>query len=58
MRAPRQRFSPELEDHLTEHDAEQTLAAVIDWERFAEIFDYDQRRREFSLPPDGVKIHP
>ena len=56
--APRLRFSPELEDHLTPHEAEQTLAAVIDWGRFAEIFHYDQRRREFSLPPDGVKIHP
>ncbi|MGO8739393.1 ABC transporter ATP-binding protein [Rhodoblastus sp.] len=49
--APRERFLPELEDHLTARDAEQTLAAVIDWGRFAEIFGYDQRRREFSLPP-------
>jgi NitT/TauT family transport system ATP-binding protein len=53
--APRQRFSPELEDQLSAHDAEQTLAAVIDWGRYAEIFAYDQRRREFSLPPDEMK---
>ncbi len=56
--APRQRFSPELEDHLTAHDAEQTLAAVIDWGRFAEIFEYDHRRRGFSLPAEDVNIQP
>jgi NitT/TauT family transport system ATP-binding protein len=53
--APRQRFTPELEDHLTAPDAEQTLAAVIDWGRFAEIFAYDQRRRLFSLPQETTK---
>ncbi|MGO9429620.1 AAA-associated domain-containing protein [Rhodoblastus sp.] len=37
---------------MTVPDAEQTLAAVIDWGRFAEIFAYDQRRRLFSLPPE------
>lgn len=50
--APRQRFSPELEDHQTAADAERTLAAVIDWGRFAEIFAYDQRRRLLRLPPE------
>jgi NitT/TauT family transport system ATP-binding protein len=49
--APRKRFSPELEDHLAKHEAEQTLTAVIDWGRYAEIFTYDQKHHNFSLPP-------
>ncbi len=49
--APRGRFLPELEDHLSPHEAEQTLTAVIDWGRYAEIFAYDHKRHEFSLSP-------
>ena len=51
--APRKRFSPELEDHLAKHEAEQTLTAVIDWGRYAEIFTYDQKHHNFSLPPSS-----
>lgn len=47
--APRGRFLPELEDHLSPHDADQTLTAVIDWGRYAEIFAYDQKHHKFSL---------
>jgi NitT/TauT family transport system ATP-binding protein len=47
--APRGRFLPELQDHLSPHQAEQTLTAVIDWGRYAEIFSYDHRRHKFSL---------
>jgi NitT/TauT family transport system ATP-binding protein len=47
--APRKRFLPELEDHLSPLEAGQTLTAVIDWGRYAEIFDYDQKRHAFSL---------
>lgn len=50
--APRGRFLPELEDHLSLHEAEQALTAVIDWGRYAEIFMYDQKRHRFSLAPE------
>jgi NitT/TauT family transport system ATP-binding protein len=53
--APRQRFSPELEDHLSAHDAEQTLATAINWGRYAEIYEYDQRRHCFTLTPEVTK---
>jgi NitT/TauT family transport system ATP-binding protein len=45
--APRVRFESELEDHLTRHDAERTLQAVIGWGRYAEAFDYDAKARKF-----------
>ncbi|MGD0634119.1 MAG: nitrate/sulfonate/bicarbonate ABC transporter ATP-binding protein [Beijerinckiaceae bacterium] len=48
--APRGRFLPELQDHLSPDEAERTLTAVIDWGRFAEIFIYDQKNHQFSLP--------
>jgi NitT/TauT family transport system ATP-binding protein len=47
-RAPRERFEPELEDHLSENDAGQTLRAVIDWGRYAELFAYDDETRTFT----------
>ncbi len=56
--APRERFTPELEDHLSAHDAELTLATAIDWGRYAEIFEYDQRRHSFSLPAEALKTAP
>jgi NitT/TauT family transport system ATP-binding protein len=46
--APRERFEPELEDHLSENDAGQTLRAVIDWGRYAELFAYDDETRTFT----------
>lgn len=39
----------ELEDHLTRREAEQTLAIVIAWGRYAEAFEYDDRKRLFAL---------
>ncbi len=45
--AHRGRFLPELEDHLSLHDAEQTLTAVIDWGRYGEIFAYDHKHHKF-----------
>ncbi|HUI20898.1 MAG TPA: nitrate/sulfonate/bicarbonate ABC transporter ATP-binding protein [Methylocella sp.] len=47
--APRNRFLPELEDHLSPRDASQTLTAIIDWGRYAEIFTYDQKHHKFKL---------
>lgn len=48
-RAPRSRFSDELEDHMSPEAAEQTLRAVISWGRYAEIFAYDDNTKMFSL---------
>jgi NitT/TauT family transport system ATP-binding protein len=48
-RAPRVRFAQELEDYLSDAAAEETLDAVIDWGRYAEIFAYDDQSEMFSL---------
>jgi NitT/TauT family transport system ATP-binding protein len=48
-RAPRVRFEQELEDYLTDGAAQETLDAVVDWGRYAEIFAYDDQAEMFSL---------
>jgi len=48
-RAPRLRFETEIEDHLPEEDAQETLRAVISWGRYAELFSYDDEAEMFSL---------
>ncbi len=48
-RAPSVRFLSELEDHLSDSAAEQTLRAVTMWGRYAEIFTYDDEAEAFSL---------
>jgi len=48
-RAPRVRFEAELEDHLSEEDAQETLRAIISWSRYAELFSYDDEAEMFSL---------
>jgi NitT/TauT family transport system ATP-binding protein len=48
-RAPRVRFEAEIEDHLPEEDAQETLLAVIGWGRYAELFSYDDEAELFSL---------
>lgn len=48
-RAPRVRFEQELEDFLSDSAAEETLEAVINWGRYAEIFSYDDQAEMFSL---------
>jgi NitT/TauT family transport system ATP-binding protein len=47
--APAARFRNELEDHMSESYAEETLAAVIGWSRYAELFAYDEQSETFSL---------
>ncbi len=47
--APRARFESELEDTLGPRDANRTLDTVIGWGRYAELFDYDDRRRMFRV---------
>src|SRR5215813_12366914 len=48
-RAPASRFRDELEDHMSEELAEQTLRAVISWARYGEAFAYDEHAGVFSL---------
>lgn len=43
------RFSDELEDYMTEEQAEQTLRTLISWGRYAEVFAYDDENAVFSL---------
>ena len=47
--APFGRFQEELEDHLSDDFADQTLRAVISWARYGEIFAYDETAGAFSL---------
>jgi len=47
--ARKSRFSDELEDYMSEDDAEHTLRAMISWGRYAEAFSYDDENAAFSL---------
>jgi len=48
-RAPAARFLRELEDHLSEEEAQRVLETVINWGRHAEIFAYDYDDEVLSL---------
>jgi len=48
-RAPAARFLRELEDHLSEEEAERVLDTVINWGRHAEVFAYDYDDEVLSL---------
>ena len=47
-RAPLSRFKDELEDHMTEEQAEETLRAVVSLARYGEVFSYDEQSNAFS----------
>ena len=47
--APKTRFLDELEDHMDEDAATETLKSVVSWARFAELFSYDDDAALFSL---------
>jgi NitT/TauT family transport system ATP-binding protein len=47
--APAARFLRELEDHLSESEAQRVLDTVINWGRHAEIFSYDSDTEVFNL---------
>jgi NitT/TauT family transport system ATP-binding protein len=47
--APKTRFLDELEDHMAEDSAEETLRTVVSWARFSELFSYDDDAALFSL---------
>jgi len=48
-RAPAARFLREIEDHLSEEEAERVIDTVINWGRHAEIFAYDYDTQVLSL---------
>lgn len=48
-RASKERFLSELEDYLTEEEAERVLRIIIDWGRYAEIFAYESNTGMLSL---------
>jgi NitT/TauT family transport system ATP-binding protein len=48
-KAPAARFLRELEDHLSEEEAERVLETVINWGRHAEIFAYNYDDEVLSL---------
>src|SRR5471032_1919644 len=47
--APKTRFLDELEDHMAEDAAEETLKTIVSWARFGELFSYDVDGAMFSL---------
>lgn len=47
--APARRFRDELEDFMSENYASQTLKAVTQWGRYAELYAYDEVADAFSL---------
>ena len=49
--APETRFLTELEDHLSEEEAERVFETVINWGRYAELFDRDSSGR-FFIPEE------
>ena len=52
-RAPGTRFRTELEDLLSEEEAERVLDTAIDWGRYAEVYAYDDNADVFSLDNPG-----
>lgn len=48
-RATLTRFLTELEDYLSEQEAERVLRVMIDWGRYAELFAYDDNTEMLSL---------
>lgn len=55
QRAPESRFLRELEDYLSEEEAQRVLSVVIDWGRYAELFAYDYDSGIFSLENPGAE---
>jgi NitT/TauT family transport system ATP-binding protein len=47
--APEARFRNELEDHMSEDYADETLKTIVSWGRYAELFAYDDQAEMFSL---------
>ena len=56
QRAPESRFLRELEDSLSEDEAERVLQVIIDWGRYAELFAYDYAAGVFSAENPGEEL--
>lgn len=54
--APESRFLRELEDYLTEDEAQRVLSVIIEWGRYAELFAYDYNSGIFSKENPGEEI--
>lgn len=48
-RVSKKQFLSELEQHLSENDAQRVLKIIIEWGRFAELFAYDDKAGELNL---------
>lgn len=46
-------YTPELEDSLSEDEAERVLQVIVDWGRYAELFAYDYGAGVFSAENPG-----
>ncbi|MEO5376032.1 MAG: nitrate/sulfonate/bicarbonate ABC transporter ATP-binding protein [Alphaproteobacteria bacterium] len=57
-RAPEDRFLQELEDYLTDEEADRVLQVVINWGRFAEVFEYDYNSGILALSEDEEDAAP
>jgi len=57
-RAPEDRFLQELQDYLTDDEAERVLETAITWGRYAEIFDYDYNSGVLMLPEEEEEDRP
>jgi NitT/TauT family transport system ATP-binding protein len=53
-RAPFVRFVTELEDHLSEDEAESVLQTAIEWARYGEIFSYDDAAGVLSIEDEAA----
>ena len=51
--APEARFRNELEDYMSEDNADETLKTVVSWGRYAELFAYNEQSETFSLENPG-----
>jgi hypothetical protein len=47
--APAARFRNELEDYMSEEQADETLKTIVSWARYGELFAYDEQSETFSL---------
>lgn len=56
QRAPESRFLRELEDSLSEDEAERVLQVMTDWGRYAELFAYDHNTGVFSAENPGGEL--
>ena len=57
-RAPKARFIAELEDHLSNDEAQSVLETAIEWGRWGEVFAYDHKSGMLMLDVDHETAQP